>query len=241
MNKYSPVSGDDHPAPRGHAELEPAPAADQPLLLQPAHLLPRQAHLRHLLRLLALRGHLAGRQGCSWDRQTVLCVQVSLVFCSVFTLIMCTTLCILPFTLVALSWLKLAPSLRATLLYPRQPGSLDRPVSTLGSYLAVPPSSCSSSPAPLPGVVSPVSCPHLHCHAPSPPPPLSPDSKRRLAELSHDLSLAQKISLASMWLLAACYGITACYPEKVPTSAVKRSIGEVVQSRRRPLLGSSPG
>ena len=145
----------------------------------------------------------------------MLCVQVSLVFCSVFTLIMCTTLCILPFTLVALSWLKLAPSLRATVLYPRRPGSLDRPVSTLGSYLAVPPSSCSSSPAPLPGVVSPVSCPHLHCHAPSPPPPLSPDSKRRLAELSHDLSLAQKISLASMWLLAACYGITACYPEKV--------------------------
>ena len=146
----------------------------------------------------------------------MLCVQVSLVFCSVFTLIMCTTLCILPFTLVALSWLKLAPSLRATVLYPR-PGSLDRPVSTLGSYLAVPPSSCSSSPAPLPGVLSPVSCPHLHCHAPSPPPPLSPDSKRRLAELSHDLSLAQKISLASMWLLAACYGITACYPEKVTT------------------------
>ena len=70
----------------------------------------------------------------------MLCVQVSLVFCSVFTLIMCTTLCILPFTLVALSWLKLAPSLRATVLYPR-PGSLERPVSTLGSYLAVPPSS----------------------------------------------------------------------------------------------------
>ena len=97
------------------------------------------------------------------------------------------------------------------------------------SYLAVPvtpiPSSSSSSPAPPPGSVSPldtgsyypgvVSPPCGHAHHPA---PLSPDSKRRLAELSHDLSLAQKISLVSMWLLAAFYGITACFPEKV-TSA----------------------
>ena len=109
------------------------------------------------------------------------------------------------------------------------------------SYLAVPitplPSSSSSSPAPPLGCVSPLDtgsyypgvasppCGHVN-HYPgvvSPPcghvnhypAPLSPDSKRRLAELSHDLSLAQKISLVSMWLLAAFYGITACFPEKV--------------------------
>ena len=96
------------------------------------------------------------------------------------------------------------------------------------SYLAVPPtplpSSSSSSPPPVPSCMSPVPlvdtgsyypgimspCPQHHCPA-----PLSPDSKRRLAELSHDLSLAQKLSLVTMWLIAACYGITACFPEKV--------------------------
>ena len=46
----------------------------------------------------------------------------------------------------------------------------------------------------------------------------SPGSKRRLAELSHELSLAQKISLGSMWLLAAFFGATACFPEKVTQS-----------------------
>ena len=70
-------------------------------------------------------------------------------------------------------------------------------------------------------------CPHLHCH--HYPAPLSPDSKRRLAELSHDLSLAQKISLGSMWLLAAFYGMTACFPEKVRLSTLNpdKSLGLV--------------
>ena len=40
-------------------------------------------------------------------------------------------------------------------------------------------------------------------------------SKRRLAELSHELSLAQKISLGLMWLIAAFFGVTACFPEKI--------------------------
>ena len=40
-------------------------------------------------------------------------------------------------------------------------------------------------------------------------------SKRRLAELSHELSLAQKMSLGLMWLIAAFFGVTACFPEKV--------------------------
>ena len=43
-------------------------------------------------------------------------LQVSLVFCSLFTLLLCTTLCILPFTLVALSWLLLAPIIKVDIL-----------------------------------------------------------------------------------------------------------------------------
>ena len=45
-------------------------------------------------------------------------------------------------------------------------------------------------------------------------------SKRRLAELSHELSLAQKISLGCMWLLAAFFGVTACFPEKVGNNMI---------------------
>lgn len=58
----SPLLSCDHdPSPRVHAELQPPPAADQPLLLQPADLVPGEAHLRHLLGLLPLSRHLAGK------------------------------------------------------------------------------------------------------------------------------------------------------------------------------------
>ena len=42
-----PAGGDDGAAPRGPHDEHHQPAAPQPLLLQPPHLLPRQTNLRH--------------------------------------------------------------------------------------------------------------------------------------------------------------------------------------------------
>ena len=73
------------------------------------------------------------------------------MFCSLFTLIMCTTLCILPFTLVALSWLLLAPLIKLSLISPLRrrlaTPSLYQPghTSLYASFLAVAP-----TPLPLP-------------------------------------------------------------------------------------------
>ena len=57
-------------------------------------------------------------------------------------------------------------------------------------------------------------------------------SKRRLAELSNELSLAQKISLGSMWLLAAFFGATACFPEKVTRSKKQALSCELLRFER---------
>ena len=50
------------------------------------------------------------------------------------------------------------------------------------------------------------------------------------------------INLCELWHLAAEDGrVEAMEVSCVVTSAANRLIGEVVQSRRRPLLGPSPG
>ena len=153
--------------------------------------------------------------------------QVSLVFCSMFTLLYRTTWCILPFTIIAFSWLHILPIIwiperckiwKRTSRPPSCQPSESRSTSLLGvPPTSIPSSSSSSTPAPvlgtdsppednssyLPGTLSPV------------PAPLSPDTKRRLAELSEDLTMRQKLVLGAIWLLASLYGITTCFPEKV--------------------------
>ena len=152
--------------------------------------------------------------------------QVILVFCSMFTLIYRTTWCILPFTIVAFFWLHILPVIWLPEKFKiwkksSQPPSCQPSESRSTSLLAVPANSISSSssstPAPMfgcgtppedtnsyfPGTLSPV------------PAPLSPDTKRRLAELSDDLTMHQKLVLGAIWLLASLYGITTCFPEKV--------------------------
>jgi hypothetical protein len=54
-----------------------------------------------------------------------------------------------------------------------------------------------------PGTLSPV------------PAPLSPETKKRLAELSEDYTLRQKLTLFFTWLFAFFYGLATCFPEKV--------------------------
>ena len=162
--------------------------------------------------------------------------QVSLVFCSMFTMIYRTTWCILPFTIVAFSWLYILPVIwlpQKCKIWKQtsRPSSCQPSESRSTSLLAVPansiPSSSSSTPAPaascvtppedtssyFPGTLSPV------------PAPLSPDTKRRLAELSDDLTMNQKVVLGAIWIIAALYGITTCFPEKVfpPTTFVKNN------------------
>jgi len=127
--------------------------------------------------------------------------QVSLVFCSMYTLIYRTTWCILPFTVLSLSWLYIIPSCAKDKSGLREEpiGSIPQSPSTSSRESPV-----SSTPSPYyPGTLSPV------------PAPLSPDTKRRLAELSDDISMSQKLMLLSIWLCAAFFGIATCFPEKV--------------------------
>ena len=83
--------------------------------------------------------------------------------------------------------------------------SLPPPLSSSCSSPCLP--SPLSSPSYLPGTLSPASSPA----------PLSPDTKRRLAELSDDLTVRQKLAITSIWLLAVFYGVITCCPEKVST------------------------
>ena len=112
------------------------------------------------------------------------------MFCSLFTMIHWTTLCVLPFTLVAFSW--------------RTAWRLVQPALRLPGCCGV---QCPDPSSPSPRPATPHSAPA--------PAPLSPDSKRRLAVLSEDPTLQQKLVLAAVWLSSAMFGLTTCFPEKV--------------------------
>ena len=59
-NPDEPAGRYNRTAPRSADELDDKPAAAQPLLLQPDRLLPGEAHLGHLRRLLHLHRQLGG-------------------------------------------------------------------------------------------------------------------------------------------------------------------------------------
>ncbi|XP_023347187.1 uncharacterized protein LOC111715979 [Eurytemora carolleeae] len=124
--------------------------------------------------------------------------QVSLVFCSLYTLIYRVTLCILPFTIISLSSLHLLPTHLQGLSVPVVETPPPSPPSSLFRN-----SPRSSTPSPYyPGL------------SPEPAPP-SPQTKRRLAELSDDLTLKQKLCILGIWIFSAFYGIATCFPEKI--------------------------
>ena len=109
-------------------------------------------------------------------------------------------------------------------------------VSGQQSTKSLSPSFLAAPPTPLPSLSSsePPDCLSPFPPTLSPcPPPLSPHSKRRLKELSHDLSLKQKISLALIWALASFYGLTACFPEKVRREGGSQPIQLLLLSRLR--------
>ena len=89
--------------------------------------------------------------------------------------------------------------------------SSSRPSNSLSaSLLAVP-----ATPLPSSSASSSPFCSSPPPNASPVPPPLSPETKRRLQELSEELTIRQKVGLVAMWLLASFYGIATCFPEKV--------------------------